>query len=328
VIASGAAELSIVIVNYRSWARLERCLASLRPLLEAGRPVTQIVVVDNASADGAFDAFAKAHPDVRFVLNDGNWGFADGCNRGAREARGAHLLFFNPDAEDRSGAIATLLAAALTHPEAAILTARQVDDRGRAQKVFDCFPSLLTLFGPMRAVLRTLAPRRFPDPRRDRHGYLEVDWVSASALMIRRPVFDALGGFCDGFWMYSEDVDLCRRARDAGHAVALVADATLLHAHGGTSRRDPETGALTRSEVVVSRHFYASRHFGGVHAAIYHLALVATRFVPLTLPALLAGAWPGAPGAVRARAATWRHLARYYRGVPSRGWRSSRARTN
>ena len=54
----------IVIVNYRSWARLERCLASLRPLLEAGRPVTQIVVVDNASADGAFDAFAKAHPDI------------------------------------------------------------------------------------------------------------------------------------------------------------------------------------------------------------------------------------------------------------------------
>ena len=326
MIAGGAVDLSIVIVNYRSWARLERGLASLRPLLEAGQPVTQIIVVDNASGDGSLDAFASAHAGVSFAVNDGNWGFADGCNLGAREARGAHLLFFNPDAEDRSGAIAALLAAASAHPEAAILTARQVDDRGRAQKVFDSFPSLLTLFGPVRTVLRTLAPRRFPDPRKDRRGYVEVDWVSGSALLIRRPVFEALGGFCSDFWMYSEDVDLCRRARDAGHAVAVVADATLLHAHGGTSRRDPETAALTRSEVVVSRHLYANRHFGVVHAGVYHLALAATRFVPLAPAALLAGAWRGAPGAVRVRAATWRHLARYYLGIPSRGWRSPRAR--
>ena len=99
-------------------------------------------MVDNASGDGHLASFAAAHSGVRFVENDGNWGFADGCNRGAREARGAFLLFFNPDAEDPGGGIEALVAQARSHSEAAIVTARQVDERGRAQKVFDAFPSI------------------------------------------------------------------------------------------------------------------------------------------------------------------------------------------
>jgi GT2 family glycosyltransferase len=108
--------------------------------------------------------------------------------------------------------------------------------------------------------------------------------------------------------MYSEDVDLCRRAHGAGHRVAVIGGATLMHAHGGASRKDSPTAALTRSEVVISRHFYASRHFGALHAALYHAALVVTRFVP------------------KAFTRTGRMLARHYREVPSRGWRSARAR--
>ena len=89
-----------------------------------------------------------------------------------------------------------------------------------------------------------------------------------------------------------------------------------MHAHGGVSRKDPTTAALTRSEVVVSRHFYASRHFGRWHAAAYHLALMTTRFVPAALTGLVS----------RVRAGTAGHLARYYRSVPTLGWRSRRSR--
>ena len=319
-------ELSIVIVNYRSWTVLSRCLASLSPLLQGTAPTAEIVVVDNASGDGLCPAYAQTHPGVRFVRNDGNWGFADGCNRGAMDAQGEFLLFLNPDAEDPGGGIAALLGEARAHPHVAILTARQLDGNGRAQKVFDVFPSLGTLFGPMRALLRLAAPGRYPDPRRDRADFLEVDWVSGAALFIRRSVFESLGGFCNGFWMYSEDVDLCRRARDAWHRVALAGSATLRHAHGGASRRDPETASLTRSEVVVSRHFYASRHLGRWQAPAYHLALAATRFVPAVLAAFVGVLGFGAWRAIRVRAGIARHLVRYYRQVPSRGWRSLRAR--
>jgi GT2 family glycosyltransferase len=306
--ASGGIELTIVIVNYRSWDRLSRCLASLGPLIAGAGPPSEIVVVDNASGDGRLDEFARAHAGVRFVANDGNWGFADGCNRGAQEARGRLLLFFNPDAEDPGGQVAALVAAARSHPGSAIFTARQVDENGRAQKVFDTFPSLGTLFGPVRATLRLVAPGRYPDPRGKYPPYREVDWVSGSVQLVRREVFEAAGGFCNGFWMYSEDVDLCRRVRDAGHGVAVVGTVTLLHAHGGASRKDPVTAALTKSEVVVSRHYYASRHFGRLHAAAYHVALMATRFLPVAFSGV------------------GRHLARYYRRVPASGWRSLRSR--
>lgn len=305
----GRVQLSIVIVNYRSWDALSRCLASLAPLRAVFGSATEIIVVDNASGDGRLKAAADAHPGARFVSNDGNWGFADGCNVGASRAEGELLLFLNPDAEDPGGQVAALVAEAHAHPEASIFTARQIDGDGRLHKVFDTFPSLATLFGPARALLRLIAPSRYPDPRRERTGYLEVDWVSGSALLIRRSVFVALDGFCNGFWMYSEDVDLCRRARNAGHRVAVTYAVTLVHAHGGVSRTNPVTAALTRSEVIVSRHFYASRHLGW-QAPLYHLALIATRF----LPALLS-----APSVAR-------HLMRYYRAVPSRGWKSLRAR--
>jgi GT2 family glycosyltransferase len=285
----GPSGLSIVTVNFRSWDKLARCLATLPPC--------EVIVVDNVSGDGLLPAFAAAHPRVRFLENDGNWGFADGCNRGAREASGEFLLFLNPDAEDPGGGIAQLLAVARAHTEAAIFTARQVDELGHAQKAFDVFPSLATLFGFARALLRR-------DPRRERAAYREVDWVSGSALLIRRSVFLSLGGFENGFWMYSEDVDLCRRARNAGHRVGFVGEATLVHAHGGATRRDSTTSSLTRSEVVISRHYYASRHFGAVHAALYHVALALTRFRPQVA----------------------HHLWRYYRTVRSQGWRSRRAR--
>ncbi len=320
-------ELSIVIVNYRSWVRLSRCLISLKPLLESGPESVEVIVVDNASGDGTYPEFVKTHPGIRFVLNDANWGFADGCNLGAKGASGALLLFLNPDAEDARGGIATLLGETRSHPEAAIFTARQLDDQGRPQKVFDAFPSLLTLFGLARAVLRLASPGRYPDPRRPIDGYLEVDWVSGSALLIRRSVFEALGGFARGFWMYSEDVDLCRRARDARHRVAVVGQATLLHAHAGASRATPETTALTRSEVVVSRHYYAHRHFGRLHAAAYHSALILTRFLPDAIAALLSALRLGAARGIHVRARTAQHLAHYYRRVPSRGWRSLRSRS-
>ncbi len=302
-------DLSIVIVNYRSWDRLSAGLASLEPLLR-GEAHTEVIVVDNASVDGVFQRFAASHPGARFIENDGNWGFADGCNRGAAEARGEFLLFFNPDALDPGGAIAAWLGEARAQPDAAIMTTRQVDESGRPQKTFDMFPSLLTLLGPVRALLRAAAPARYPDPRIERRSTFDVDWVSGAALLARGDVFRRLGGFCNGFWMYSEDVDLCRRARDAGHRVAVAGAITLIHAHGGASRANKTTRAITRSEVVISRHFYASRHFGAIHAAAYHAALVVTRFVP----------------ALVSRWRTAGLLARYYARVPVRGWRSARAR--
>jgi len=193
--------------------------------------------------------------------------------------------------------------------------------------VFDASPTLLTALGPVRALVRRLGGPRHADARRCDDGWREVDWVSGAALLIRREIFEAIGGWCEDYWMYSEDVDLCCRARAAGHTVAFTAEATRLHRHGGTSLRNLEASGLTRSEVIMSRHVYASRHFHGVRQVGLHALLAASRLPPLLLARALCALWPGAPEPLQVRAIMARHLVPYYRGaLGGGGWLSPRVR--
>jgi GT2 family glycosyltransferase len=308
-----APDLSVIIVQYGAWDDLDRCLRSLHPVARSGTaPGTEVIVVDNAPGDPRLGEFRERFGWVTFVENTGNHGFAHGCNRGAQRARGAELLFFNPDAYDPGGQIAEAWRLKREHPEATILTVRQVDERGRAQKVFGVFPSALNLLGPARAMLRVVRLSRYVDSRRCGDAFRVVDWVSGSVFMIRRHAFEELGGWCEAFWMYSEDVDLCRRARAAGMTVAFSARATLGHRHGGTSRRDVETAAMARAAVVTSKHLYAARHLGAMHAALFHALLLASRFAPLVLARAVAVVWRKPPAGLEIRAREFDHLAAYY----------------
>jgi GT2 family glycosyltransferase len=318
--------LSIIIVNFRGWDDLEICLESLLYLVSDETAQTEVIVVDNCSDDGQLGPFSQKFSAVRFIENTGNHGFANGCNLGAASATGDQLLFLNPDARDPGDQVKGFLQFKMEQPETTLLTVRQTDRQGRPQKVFDNFPSALTLFGPGRALLRLIAPKRYVDARRFRADYLEVDWISGSALMISRAAFDALQGWCEDYWMYSEDVDLCRRARDRGFAVACCGDFSLEHRHGGTSRRNAETTALTKSEVIISRHLFAHRHLSWPHAAVYHGMILVFRYAPLSLAALLKGLWKGAPFAIHIRAVMFARLSAYYRRILSQGnWLSKRS---
>ncbi|MBW3565127.1 MAG: glycosyltransferase family 2 protein [Acidobacteria bacterium] len=320
------ADLSVIIVSYRSADDLENCLASLRYVLDSDRPFAEIIVVDNGSGTGRTAALAAKYPEVRFIENSGNHGYAHACNVGARVARGSELLFLNPDILDPGDSVHRIVAIKRSEPGLSILTVRQIDRRGRPQRVFGRFPTVLTILSPIRFLLRLLRPAAFPDPRRTSARRLIVDWVSGSALMISRSDLEQLGGWCEDYWMYSEDVDLCRRARSHGLVVAYSGEVVLEHRHGGSSRLDRDISALARSEVVISKHLYAHRHLNGLHAAIYHAILFLSRFPPLVLATLLARIWPDAPDAVAVRAAMYKHLENHYRRVISdRNWISPRS---
>ena len=143
--------------------------------------------------------------------------------------------------------------------------------------------------------------------------------------MIRRSAFDALGSWCDDFWMYVEDVDLCRRAQHQGMTVAFTAEAVIEHRHGGASRRNLEVTAMTRSEVIISKHLYATKHLGRMHAVVFHVLVVISRWPTLLLARVIHKAWPGAPARVVVRSMMLTHLRRYYGQVLSGGdWRSPR----
>jgi hypothetical protein len=174
--------------------------------------------------------------------------------------------------------------------------------------------------------MRRLRPRDYPDPRARYEALVTCGWVSGSLLAIGRRDLEALGGWDDDFWMYSEDVDLCLRAARAGMRSAYTPRAVFSHAHGGASRRDATSRALTRCEAMISKHLYISKHFRGARAAAFHLAHLLQK-LPLVTKAMAAAAAPASlfPG-VAAQRKMLVDLAAYYRGVlRGDGWLSPRS---
>ncbi|MFT4569333.1 MAG: GT2 family glycosyltransferase [Hyphomicrobiaceae bacterium] len=272
--------LSIVIVNYRTWDHLELALNGLVEDL----PVSwEIVVVDNCSGDGRLDSFAQRFPQARFVASPINGGFAQGCNTGVLHSHGELLLFMNPDVIASVVAVQTLLNEKRDHPEVSILSARQVDPRGRRQKAFDEFPTPLTHFKIFKVLARFVTPGGHPDPYANQKSLVACDWVSGSFLLVSRNDLARFGGWSEDYWMYSEDVDLCRCARECGGIVAFTPSVEVVHAHGAASRLDNDVAARTRLETFISKHIFFERHLSGISLfagqsllAIRSLATLAT----------------------------------------------------
>ena len=269
--------LSIIIVNYRSWSFLEDCLGGL--LSDPQARDWQIIVVDNHSGDGELENFSRRFERVKFLSNNRNGGFAFGCNRGAGIAGGESLLFLNPDVMVRPGQVQVLLESRDRHQDVAILTATQVNAMGQMQKAWDVFPNLLTYFKSVKSIVRKLMPEKFPNPREWQKELVYCDWVSGSILLIDRQDFDALGGWCEDYWMYAEDCDLCYLAHARGLRVACTPDVTFVHLHGGASRQNRDMTVLTKSEAIISKHVFNNRHRSGIQRVLNHM-FIALSAVP------------------------------------------------
>jgi N-acetylglucosaminyl-diphospho-decaprenol L-rhamnosyltransferase len=317
--------LSIVTVNYRTWEVLGEGVRALRA--SGGIPDgVEWIVVDNASPDGDPETFAREFPEVRIVRAASNHGFAAGCNLGAGAARGEALLFLNPDVRATREDLERLLETRQRRRDVALLTTRQVDARGRPQKAFDAFPTPLYTFRWARVVLRRLRPGSYSDARSAGEAFVEVDWVSGSVLLIGSAALAQLGGWDEGFFMYLEDVDLCRRARDRGLRAGYEGSITFEHRHGAASRRDEPTAVMSRCELLVSHHLYAHKHARGLERVLFHGAL-ALRAVPaLSLAAVLDLATLGRVPSLRVRRKVLGALLAHYLHVARSGsWVSRRS---
>lgn len=266
-------KLSIVIVNYRGWKRLRSCLESLR-LISNINLSFEVIVVDNQSNDNQLELFSKEFNEFTFIENSGNNGFANGCNVGAEAAKGEYLLFLNPDTVVNGKAITTLIEIAEQHPEIYILSCQQVNERGKPTKPYGFFPRLVTLTGFLRAVFK-LFHSGFPIVQLTKaEKVIFPDWVSGSVILISKNRFLEIGKWNEDYWMYYEDVDLCKQAKQHGGSVALLLDTTIEHNHGGSSRINIETKALTKTETVISKHVYINNYFNGLYEFTLHAILI------------------------------------------------------
>ncbi len=276
-------DLSIIIVNYKGGERLARCLNSLKNI-EEDRFSFEVVVVDNQSNDGRLPEFAKLFPNFTFLSNTGNNGFANGCNLGATNCTGRNLLFLNPDTTVSSEALYDMLEEIGVRPEYSIVSCGQVNENGVKERPYGKFLTLLTLTGWSRGMFNIFTGSLEHSVSQTKH-YVYPDWVSGSVVMIRRDSFIRLGKWDEDFWMYFEDVDLCRRAKLRDGEVVKLKNSVVGHVHGGSSRLNPEITALTKAEVDISRHVYIAKHEQFLNAFFMHLFLILNNLFLRLIPA-------------------------------------------
>ncbi|MDF2817331.1 MAG: glycosyl transferase [Stenotrophomonas rhizophila] len=224
--------IAVIIVSYQSASTLDQCLTRLR----AADEVAEIRVVDNNSDDGTLDIVqrhATADPRLHFIANPDNPGFAAANNQGVADSRAPWLAFINPDLMVQAGTLAQLRQRGEALGDC-VLGVEQVDEQGQPDAaVRRRDPD----FGAMLRHPGQGAKLAIPaDPTQ---VLQTVPALSGALLLMPRALFDRIGGWDAGYRLHAEDLDLCRRAREAGAVVAIANDLQVVHVRGVSSRSRP-----------------------------------------------------------------------------------------
>jgi len=264
-------DLSVVILSWNVRDLLRQCLQSvtITRLL-----TSEIIVVDNASSDGSPDMLRAEFPEVRLIVSATNRGYPGGNNDGMTAASGRYVLILNPDTLVVGDALSTMLTYADAHSDVGVIGPQLLNPDGSVQSSRRRFPTLLTgLFES--TWLQSLAPRGVL-----RHYYVQdrpddatqaVDWVTGACLLVRREVIQQVGLLDEGFFMYSEELDWCRRIKQAGWKIVYLPEAKIIHYMGRSS-----------DQVVAQRHIYFQtskvryfrKHHGALTAGVLRASLL------------------------------------------------------
>lgn len=268
-------DLSIVVVNWNVRDLLRRCLWSIDAA--ASQPIsTETIVVDNASTDGSEEMLTEEFPQTRLLTNTSNLGYATACNQGLAQCRGRYVLFLNPDTEIVADAMGTMVRAMDARGEWAVLGPRLVYVDGSVQSSRRRFPSLLTAIfesTPLEAVWPSNSwARRYRMSDTPGDVEQEVDWVVGACLLCRSEAVRQVRGFDEEFFMYSEELDLCRRLRDAGWRVGYCPAAVVVHHEAKSSDQVP-TARHIRFNTSKVRYF--RKHHGRAASSFLRAVLLA-----------------------------------------------------
>jgi GT2 family glycosyltransferase len=266
-------DLSILIVTYNSAPLIDALLNQLRA--EIHSPTfgwkAEVVLVDNGSRDATAELVAAKHPWVRLVPNTVNLGFAAGNNLAAKTATGRHLLLLNPDAVPAPGSLAQGIALMDAHPEAGMAGGELRNTCGEREPSARMFPTLRDEIFTMSGLAakyphsRTFArlDRRWADPEAD----AAVDWIPGAFVFLPRSLFLSLDGFDERFFMYYEEVDLCRRLQHNGYKVLYWPRLKAVHLGGASAKtvqnaRVSRVGSQLESWRMRSAMLYYRKHHG------------------------------------------------------------------
>ncbi|MCA9940608.1 MAG: glycosyltransferase family 2 protein [Anaerolineales bacterium] len=265
-------DLSIIIVSWNVRDLLRRCLHAIRD--NAGELNLDIIVVDSASSDGSAEMVAREFPHVHLIPCAENVGFPRGNNIGLIQAAGRYLMLLNPDTEVIGDALPRLVAYLDAHPDVGMIGPQLRNSDGSVQSSRRRFPTLLTAFfestwlqpyAPA-AILRRYYAEDIPDDQ-----IADVDWLVGAAIMTRREVVGQIGDMDEAYFMYSEELDWCRRVKAAGWRVVYFPAAQIMH-HVGKSSEQAVTARHVNFQRAKLRYF--QKYHGRAAALMLRLFLL------------------------------------------------------
>ncbi|MFT5175874.1 MAG: N-acetylglucosaminyl-diphospho-decaprenol L-rhamnosyltransferase [Gammaproteobacteria bacterium] len=238
--------LSIVIVNYNGGDRVLACVESI--FAHGGARPVEVIIYDNASRDGTAESIAEQFPGVDLIRGNENLGLCRAFNIGAKRALAPFILALDNDTRLLDGALDEMLDFLQSHPEVGAVGSNLYNPDMTLQLAARRFPNAMSaLFGR-----RSRLTRLFPGNRIAQHDLMidhstsatpfEIDWHSAASLMMRREVYESVGGFDENFFVYWSDADLCARIRAKGFLIYNVPSAKIIHDEtlaGGKGKTSP-----------------------------------------------------------------------------------------
>ena len=267
-------DLCIIIVSWNVSALLDACLHSVYS--EGVGPYSfKVVVVDNASSDGSVVMIRTQYPQAQIIANNANMGFTKANNLALAGCKARYALLLNPDTKVAKDAIQGMLDYMEVHPEVGMVGPRLEYGDGRPQPSRRRFPTLW-----MALAESTPWEWHFPHNRLARAYRLEdhsedvnqeVDWVTGACMLVRRGVWEQVGIFDEHFFMYSEELDWCRRIVAAGWHIVYLPTATVVHHEGASS---VQVVAARSIRFNASKVYYFRKHHGWLQATILRVLIL------------------------------------------------------
>ncbi len=289
-------DLSIIIVNYNVKYFLEHCLAAVQQA--SANLTTQVFVVDNNSTDESAAYFTNRFPQFQFIYNTSNVGFAKANNIALAKATGKYILFLNPDTIVPEDCFEKCIAFFKATTNCGALGVKMIDGAGNFLKESKrSFPSPLTSLYKLSG-MASLFPHsaKFAKyhlgnlPENKNH---EIDVLAGAFIMVQKSVLDTVGSFDESFFMYGEDVDLSYRIQKAGYKNYYVADTTIIHFKGESTKR----GSLNYVKMFYkAMSQFVTKHYGKSKARFFNIFIQLAIFIRASLAAVAKGIkWLGLP---------------------------------
>jgi N-acetylglucosaminyl-diphospho-decaprenol L-rhamnosyltransferase len=274
-------DLSVIIVNWNSVAYLKNCLASI--MASVSGIEYEVLVIDSASYDGSKAMVERHFPGVIFIQSQNNIGFAKANNLAFKQSCGKNILFINPDTEVEGQAINLLFGALKNLPKAGILGGKLLNsDRTIQTSCIQSFPTIINQVLDS-DFLRERLPRSalwgVAPLYEGSSEAVSVDTISGACMMMARAVFENIGGFSEDFFMYTEDIDLCYKAKMAGYVNYYLPVATVVHHGGGSSQEAKSNFSVIMMRETMCKFFANTK--GPGYAWCYRLAMLCNASIRL-----------------------------------------------